>query len=878
MRVYELARELGVPSKVLLARLSALGIEAKSHSSSIEDDAVAKLRHAFGVAERPVEKKKRRIRVIKKQKVEARAEKEKAEAPAKKKVKKKAKAAKKVKKKAAAEKVEAPPAQVEAAAAEAPAEAPAPEKPLAPEVAEETPAQAEAAPPEKVVSSPEPARESHIPPPPPPDARGKPIKFRRVERKGAGKAPPRATGPDAAAAKKKVEKKAGKPEKKADRKGRGKEEPKRTERPAAAPSSRAKVREFTPSETPPKGDRQRPARRKGTAKRGRQARYEESHFDVGRRKKKASAKPATIAPKERKAVQVSEACTVAELAQALGVRAGDVIALLMGKGVFATINERLSRDSIEALSEEMGRRVEVQSANEEELIADLLAEDEKKTPRAPVVTVMGHVDHGKTSLLDRIRETDVVAGETGGITQHIAAWDVETPGGRVVFLDTPGHSAFTAMRARGAQVTDVVVLVVAADDGVMPQTIEAIDHIKAAEAPVVVAVNKIDLPGANPDRVKQELMQHGIIAEEFGGSVQCVPVSAKTGEGIDGLLELLVLETELLDLRANPDRAAIGSVVEARVDRRRGNVATVLVQQGTLRVGDTVVCGIASGRVRALLDDAGNVVEEAGPSTPVEVLGLDGVPHSGDVLRAVDNERAARDLVVRRQESERMRATIRKRITLEDLHEQVAGGEIQEFNLIIKGDVQGSVEALADSLRELGTEEVAVRIVHGGAGNVNESDINLASVTDAVVVGLHVGVEPNVESVAKTEGVEVRLYDLIYEAIGEVRDALEGMLKPEIKRVRQGRAEVRQVFRVSTGVVAGCLLAEGRARRDDRASLMRGNEEIYDGKLASLRRFKDDVREVTSGLECGIQLDGFDNVEVGDEIVLYVVEEQKRTL
>ena len=494
---------------------------------------------------------------------------------------------------------------------------------------------------------------------------------------------------------------------------------------------------------------------------------------------------------------------------------------------------------------------------------------------------MGHVDHGKTSLLDYIRKTNVIAGEAGGITQHIGAYEVKVTGGKdITFLDTPGHEAFTAMRARGAQVTDLVVLVVAADDRVMPQTIEAIDHAKAAGVPIIVAINKIDLPGARPDLVKQELAARGVVVEEYGGKTVAVEVSAKKGINVDKLLEMIVLESDLLDLKADPTRRAKGAVLEARVEQGRGIVASVLVDSGTLRIGDAFVAGQHWGRVRAMFDERGRTVKTAGPSTPVEVLGWNGTPGAGDIFTAFDDEREARDLANKRQALHReheFRAATKIRLT--DFHARMAQGETSELKMIIKGDVDGSVEALSESLAKLSTSEVQVRVIRQAVGQISESDVLLAAASDAIIVGFHTRPDPKARELAEREKVEIRFYDIIYKAVEEVRSALEGLLKPELKDVVTGSAEARQVFRLSkAGTVAGCMVTSGTIPRTGKVRLLRAGTVEWTGRIAALKRFKDDVREVASGFECGITLEGRDDIKVGDVIEAFNIEELARTL
>jgi translation initiation factor IF-2 len=495
---------------------------------------------------------------------------------------------------------------------------------------------------------------------------------------------------------------------------------------------------------------------------------------------------------------------------------------------------------------------------------------------------MGHVDHGKTSLLDYIRKTNVIGGESGGITQHIGAYEVTLDGDRsVTFIDTPGHEAFTAMRARGAQVTDLVILVVAADDGVMPQTIEAIDHALAAGVPIILAINKIDLPDARTDRIKQELTKHHVILEEYGGDILSAEVSAKTGQGIDDLLEKILLQADVLDLQANPDRPARGVVIEAELDRGMGPVATVLVTTGTLKVGDTFICGLYDGRVRALLDERDRNVQDAGPSQPARVLGLSGVPQAGDTFAVLVDEKEARGIAQKRQRLQREQGFRRSKepTTLEELYAQVQAGQIERLNVILKGDVGGSVEALADELTKLSTEEVQVEVIHRGVGAISENDVLLAAASNAIIIGFHVRPDARARAGAEREGVDIRMYRVIYEVVEDVRKAMEGLLAPEEREVVLGSAEVRDTFKISgTGTVAGCFVADGAIPRSSRVRVVRDGVEVYEGGIASLKRFKDDVREVREGFECGILVEGFNDVKVGDVIEAYKIEEVQRTL
>ncbi len=581
---------------------------------------------------------------------------------------------------------------------------------------------------------------------------------------------------------------------------------------------------------------------------------------------------------KRELIKLPESVTVGELAAAMRHKSGEVIKALLDLGVMATVNEVLDPTAAKLVADKFYFDVEIRS-----LEGDILEEEETDPGqlklRPPVVTVMGHVDHGKTSLLDAIRTTKVAEREAGGITQHIGAYQVETTHGKVTFLDTPGHEAFTAMRARGAQATDIVILVVAADDGVMPQTVEAVNHAKAANVPILVAVNKIDKPGSDPDRVKRELSNLGLVPEDWGGQTIFIPTSAKRGDGIPQLLEMTALQAEVLELRANPNRAARGVIVEGRLDRGRGPVATVLIQSGTLKEGDAVVIGQHSGRVRAMFSDRGKKVAKAEPSDPVEILGLSGVPQAGDSLLVVADERKARQIATVRADRDRLKGKGAARVTLEDLHKQIEAGEVKELRLVLKADVQGSVEALTESLERLSTDEVHLKVIHGSVGAVNESDVMLASASNAIVLGFNVKAEPKATSQAQSDGVDLRNYSVIYDVINDVRAALSGMLAPEIRETVHGRAQIKQLFPISkVGTIFGCSVIEGKIIRTARVRIKRGDTLLGESTIASLKRFKDDVREVLQGLECGIGVEGIKGVQPGDIIEAFTTEEVARSL
>ena len=585
------------------------------------------------------------------------------------------------------------------------------------------------------------------------------------------------------------------------------------------------------------------------------------------------------ARKQQLKVLIPDTITVGELATRLKAAATEVIKQLMKLGVMASINQEIDFDTASLVAEEMGAKVEkeVIVTIEERLIDDTDDDDTNLQPRCPVVVVMGHVDHGKTSILDRIRNAHVAAGEAGGITQHIGAYQVNINGQDITFLDTPGHEAFTSMRARGANITDIAILVVAADDGIMPQTVESINHAKAAGVSIIVAINKMDKEGANPDRIKEELTKYDLVCEDWGGDVICVPVSAKTGEGIDDLLENVLLVAEVKELKANPDRLAKGTVIEARLDKGRGPIATLLVQNGTLKQGDVLIAGTAVGRVRVMTNDKGRTVKSAGPSVPVEITGLAEVPSAGDTFNAVEDERLARELVEQRKhEQKQEQFNAYRKVTLDNLFSQIAEGEIKELPIVVKADVQGSVEAVKQSLEKLSNNEVRVRVIHGAVGAVKESDVMLASASNAIIVGFNVRPDPVAAENAERDGVDIRLYRIIYDAIEEIGTAMKGMLAPKFREVEQGRVEVRQVYKISNvGMVAGSYVLSGKVTRGSKVRVVRDGIIIADDEIAGLKRFKDDVKEVADGYECGISLDKFSDVKEGDIFETYIVEEYR---
>ena len=895
MRVYEVAREFQIETEKLLTLLRGMGVQVRSEAAAVEDTVVAKLRARFererraghGDAEESLEAvleqtstaTRRRRRKKADIEVEAPAE---AEEPVEEAPEPIAAEAEPVV--STVPEVPQPVAEVEAEP-EAPARpepveepdvtelAPAAEAPAAPE--------AEAAP-ASPPTAPAPVTEERAAPPPPAPGTPKPVpadmrpRLRRAAEVLGKTQPPRPAERPAAPA------------------------------PAASAGPGGQVRiqaeGFTSDGRRAKKDKRKKKQRrvdqeavqenvarvmselKGVGAAGSKSRRRSHRRDAAEMRQEVEAERKRQAAEEATIVRVNEFLTVAELAELIDESPTAIVtSAFKNLGLMVTINQRLDFDQIEMLLDEFGFR----AMRVEEYGTDMVGEHEEEDrpedlqPRPPVVTVMGHVDHGKTSLLDYIRKTNVIAGESGGITQHIGAYHVALADGRsITFLDTPGHAAFTAMRARGAELTDLVILVVAADDSVMPQTIEAISHAKNAGVPMIVAINKVDLPGATPGKIKQDLLQHGVVVEDFGGETLSAEVSAKRGTGIDDLLEKVLLQAELLDLKANPDRTAHGTVVEAQLDVGKGPLATVLVTNGTLHVGDSFVCGHYDGKVRALLDERGKHVTAAGPGNPAQVLGISGVPQAGDLLIAMDAVRASEIAGTRQRLEREKQLRIKGRgVKLTDISKLLAQGETATLNLIIKGDVDGSVQALSDALGQLSTQEVQVEVIHRGVGAINESDVLLAATASAIIIGFHVRPGADARSVAQREGVDIRLYNIIYEAVEDVRSALEGLLQPEEKEVLLGEAEVRQIFRVPRiGVVAGCYVTEGVLDRRSRVRVVRDGVQVYEGELGSLKRFKDDVREVREGFECGLSVAGYNDLKIGDRIECYRVESVARTL
>jgi len=634
------------------------------------------------------------------------------------------------------------------------------------------------------------------------------------------------------------------------------------------------ARSIVKKEEPTEAEVQRQVREtlerlQGKTSRGKGAKYRRDKRDQHRQQTEIDQE---IANEESKILKATEFVTVSEVATMMNVPVIDIISACMSLGMMVTMNQRLDAETLTIVAEEFNYKVEFVGAEVEEAVGEIIDKEEDLEPRAPIITVMGHVDHGKTSLLDYIRKANVIEGESGGITQHIGAYSVEVAEGqRIAFLDTPGHEAFTAMRARGAQVTDLVIIVAAADDDIMPQTKEAISHAQAAGVPIIFAINKIDKPNANPDNVKTQLAAMNLLVEDWGGKIQSQDISAKTGEGIEELLEKVLLEAEVLELKANPNRIATGAVVEALLDKGRGYVSTILVQTGTLKIGDYVLAGKNSGKVRAMFDDAGNSLKEAGPSTPVSVLGLDGAPQAGDKFNVFEDEREAKQIASKRSQLQREQSVrTQKTLTLDEIGRRIALGDFKELNIILKGDVDGSVEALTDSFQKLSTEEIQVNIIHKGVGAITESDVLLASASDAIIIGFNVRPQGNARSIADKEEVDIRNYSIIYDAINDLKDAMEGMLSPDMKEEIRGNVEIREVYKISkVGNIAGCMVVSGKIFRNSMIRIIREGIVVYTGELTSLKRFKDDVKEVGKGFDCGLQIKNYNDIREGDVIEAY---------
>ena len=642
---------------------------------------------------------------------------------------------------------------------------------------------------------------------------------------------------------------------------------------ARAPFNRGRGRAATPvnKEEPTEAEVQKQVREtlerlQGKSSKNKGAKYRREKRDLHREQ---TDKDLEQAAAESKIMKVTEFVTVGEVATMMDVSPTQIISACMSLGMMVTMNQRLDAETLTIVADEFNYSVEFIGAEVEESIQEEVDREEDLTPRAPIITVMGHVDHGKTSLLDYIRKANVIAGESGGITQHIGAYSVELAGGqRIAFLDTPGHEAFTAMRARGAQVTDLVIIVIAADDDVMPQTKEAISHAQAAGVPIVFAINKIDRPAANPENVKQQLASMDLLVEDWGGKIQSHDISAKTGQGIDELLEKVLLEAEILDLKANADKRASGTVVEALLDKGRGYVSTIMVQAGSLKIGDYVLAGRHSGKVRAMFDERGKSLKVAGPSTPVSLLGLDGAPQAGDKFNVFEDEREAKQIATKRSQLQREQSVrTQKHITLDEIGRRIALGDFKELNIILKGDVDGSVEALTDSFQKLSTEEIQVNIIHKAVGAITESDVLLASASDAIVIGFNVRPSGSARTIADTEEVDIRMYSIIYDAINDLKDAMEGMLSPDMKEEITGTAEIREVYKISkVGNIAGSMVLTGKVFRDSQLRVIREGIVVHTGEFAALKRFKDDAKEVAKGYDCGMQIKGYNDIKVGDVI------------
>jgi len=869
IRVYELARELNLTNKVLMDKIQALGITIGSHMSSLDDEAVQRVKAAvFGKKESGLEQTRVKPTVIRRRRKVSEPQEETAEE----------------------------------AAPEALPEAEAPTPPAvetAPEPAAEIPAVEEAAmpaPPGPVVEpaaappSEEPAEASAVGPAEEPAPTAEPAdRLRKVVKKIKRDEPAKIIKLPVAPVERPAE--------------RAKITPAGPERFARTPARPTPAAETTPTpaETAAKDAKRKKKKGKAEEAEGEKKfikkkisfrtkaviEAEDLYDDQRGRKPRKGAKAKkelavqkpqfTVAKAIKRRIKVDDTIVLSDFAKRLGVKAGEIIKILMGMGTMATVNQALDFDTAVVVAGEFNYEVERAAFEEDNILKPVVDEPEALAHRAPVVTIMGHVDHGKTSLLDVIRKTRITETEAGGITQHIGAYHVATDRGAIAFLDTPGHEAFTAMRARGAKVTDIVVLVVAADDGVMPQTVEAINHARAASVPIIVAVNKIDKPGADPDRVKRALIERGLTPEEWGGDTIFVNVSAKQATGIDQLLEMILLQAEVMELRANPDKLARGHVVEAKIDSGRGPVATVLVSEGTLHNGDAVVCGVHSGKVRAMLDDRGQSVESAGPSVPVEILGLSGVPMAGDEFVAVADEKAARQISLHRMQKQRTRDLAQtSRPSLESLFARMKQGEMKDLNLILKADVHGSIEALSDALTKLSNEEVKVNVVHAATGTITESDVALATVSEAIIIGFNVRPSPKVHALAGEENVDMRFYNVIYDVINDVKAAMTGLMASRFEERVLGSAEVREVFQIpKIGAVAGCHVTDGKVERGRSLRLIRDGIVVYEGKNSSLRRFKDDVKEVQSGYECGIGIENFNDIKVGDRIEFFYMEEIK---
>ena len=832
LRVYELARDLNMTNKVLLEKLNNLDISVKSHMSALDDDDISIIKTSFfgtQKKESTVEETRIKSTVIRRRRKKVQVE--------------------------ASATPDAEPEDADDAAEvaeESVAEGETPEE----FEAEEKPAVKETKKPKKATKKETSAKIIKLPLKPP----EKPLKEKKAEpKKAKAKVAGRPTGRKAAAARPPKEIEPAATETKKKKRKKKYEEPDVDKKFLKKKISFKKKAVVEGEDLYAGGYRPRKQRKLGRGKK-----------PTGGQKTQI-----TVAKAIKRRIKIDEAIMLSELAKRMGIKASEIIKSMMAMGSMATVNQTIDFDTAALIAGEFDYEVERASFEEEAILKQETDDPEKLVPRPPVVTIMGHVDHGKTSLLDVIRKTRISEMEAGGITQHIGAYHVSTDKGQIAFLDTPGHEAFTAMRARGARVTDIVVLVVAADDGVMPQTTEAINHSRAAGVPIIVAINKIDKQNAEPEKVKRELAEMGLTPEDWGGDAIYVNVSAKQAEGIDELLEMILLQAEILELKANPDKLASGHVVEAQIDSGRGAVATVLVREGTLRAGDSVVCGMHHGRIRAMLDDRGNQLESAGPSIPVEIVGLSGVPMAGDEFLALKDEKNAKQVSEHRQQKQRSKELAQSnRLSLDKLFERMQEGEVKDLNLIIKADVHGSIEALSDSLTKLSNDEVNVNVVHSATGTITESDISLATVTNAIIIGFNVRPSPKVQSLANEENVDMRFYNVIYDVIKDVKDAMVGMMASTFEERILGTAEVREVFQIpKVGNIAGSYVTDGKMERGQKMRLLRDGVVVFEGKNSSLRRFKDDAKEVQAGYECGIGIENFNDIKVGDTIDCYYLEE-----
>jgi translation initiation factor IF-2 len=895
IRVYELAQKMGIENKELMARLKDVGLEVKSHTATIDE---ADAKNLLAAATPPVAETPSPVKEISKEEVRVTTNI----------IRRRAKVVE-AEPVAPAPPVEAPQEKAEskAAAAGLAEEAPSPEvaaaepQPVQKEAVKQAPAEA-AQPPRKEeprIERPTANKAIILGRVEIPEMRTKERPTERPTSQREGERPFVPRGQERPGTPPRGQERPGAP--------RGTERPgapRSTDRPSQpgpvevtiTPDDRRRGRkgkEAPVAEIGKGGVKKGPAapKRKEAFKKEDLVERHERVFEPGVRPGKGKKKDRYRAPEGKKTeittpkaikriIKISETITVGELAKRMGIKANDLIRALMKMGLMVTINNPLDMDTATLLATDFGYEIENVAIDLDEMLESVPDTPESMVKRPPVVTIMGHVDHGKTSLLDAIREANVIAGEAGGITQHIGAYDVELNGRKITFLDTPGHEAFTAMRARGAKVTDIVILVVAADDGVMPQTREAINHSKAAGVPIIVAINKIDKPEAKPERVKQELMEFALVSEEWGGDTIFVEVSAKKRVNLSTLLEMVLLQADVLELKANPDKPARGTIVEAKLDRGRGPVATVLVQEGTLKVGDYFVAGVHAGRVRAMQNDMGDKVTSAGPSMPVEVIGFNGVPDAGDIFVSLADEKQAKEIATYRMQKLRETELAKhSKLSLEQLYEKIQKGEVKDLNTIVKADVQGSVEAVSDSLRKLTTDAIRLNVLHASVGAITETDVNLASASNAIILGFNVRPEVKAQALAEKEGVDIRLYNIIYDAVEDVKKAMEGLLEPTLREKHLGRAEIRETFSVpKVGMVAGCYVLDGKMLRNAQVRLLRDNVVIYTGKMSSLRRFKDDMKEVATGYECGIGLENYNDLKVGDIIEAFEIEKVAATL